>query len=319
MCRHGVIAVMAGVVLMGYGAAVGVAPDERVEQLAVEIRQRDSLERRERALERVREMLGQDAAAQETAMMALTRTGDIRYDRAGLADAVVPLLQSPAAQVRGAALLALPTVSDDPLHIDAAAALASDPDPQVRAGVMRSIVFLRQATKIETPVHEPALTLLSDADEDVVVGTAQSLWSVPLAPEVEAKVIELSRFGQDQAPSHSSVPYRMMYFVLSTRPRLSEPVAQRLAEIARHPKLDGNWTGRAVWGLARAAEPAAADDVTKALIDELDHSLVHYNRQWAVRGLMSVKTDAATRKLAEVAEQDESEELRQLAARALPR
>jgi hypothetical protein len=286
---------------------------EAIKTLAVEIRQRDSAERRTAAVANAREMLKGDARAQATALAALAMAADVKFDRAGLEEAVAGLLASPSADVRAAALRTLPTVDPKPSRIEDEAKLAGDPDPQVRARVMQSIVFTRRANHIETPVEEPALTLLGDQNPDVVRETARGLWGVPLTPQLEAKVIELSRFPEGKVPSFSSMQYDMMYYVLSTRPVLGKAVAQRLWEIARNPLLDRNWTGRAVWGLAHESSPEAADVVTKALVEELDNSLVAYEREWAVRGLAMVKTPAARTKLEEVAAKDDSQELRKLA------
>jgi hypothetical protein len=58
--------------------------------------------------------------------------------------------------------------------------------------------------------------------------------------------------------------------------------------------------------------------VTKALVEELDHSLTAYHREWAVRGLAGLQTDAAKAKLAEVASAtDETDELRKLASESI--
>lgn len=288
------------------------------EQLTTDIRQRDSAERRAKAVADLRTMLASDPANQATALTAIAQTYDIKYDRTGLEDAVVPLLQSKNANVRRTALTALPNLKPSAAAVDKAAALAKDPDPQVRAAVMHSVAFIRGHNKIEAPVGEPALTLLGDSEKDVVVETARSLWGVPVTAEVEAKVIELSRFPADQDPGHKSIQYWMMYFVLSTRPQVSDPVAKRLPEIARHPKLDQNWTGRAVWGFNRPASPEAAEIIAKACIDELDNSLNPYNREWAVRGLINIKSEAATKKLTEIAKSsDEPEQIRELAAGAI--
>jgi hypothetical protein len=170
-------------------------------------------------------------------------------------------------------------------------------------------------------VGEPVLTLLADDDRTVVLATAQSLWSVPLTEAVEAMVIALSEFSDTEAqpPGNASIPYTMMYYVLSTRPVVSKAVAERLARIARHPLLDQNWTGRAIWGMARQVAPDAKDVVTKALVEELDHSLIAYNREWAVRGLGALNSPAAREKLGKVSKEDESEELRKLAGSLLLR
>lgn len=290
---------------------------ERTARLTAEIRQRDSAERRTAAVAEARAMLKGDAASQATALAALAAAAEVKFDRTGLEAEIAKLLASPSAEVRRAALVALPTVKPDGSRIEEVARLAGDPDPGVRATVMQAIVAIRRAARVDTPVGEPALMLLADPQKEVVVETARGLWGVPLTAEVEAKAIELSRFGEGEVPSHKSIPYWMNYLVLSTRPRVSKPVAERLAEIARHPLLDQNWTGRAVWGLAHGSAPEAADVVTKALIGEIDHSTSAYNREWAVRGLAALRTDAARKKLEEVAAKDESDELRRLASNAV--
>jgi hypothetical protein len=296
-----------------------VADVQRIEQLTVEIRQRDSAERRVKALSDLRAMLDADAGSQAAALAALARAADIKFERDGLEPKVAALLSSPSAEVRRAALMALPTLNPGAERVEEIAKLAKDPDPRVRAAVMPSIMTVRHAARIGAAVDEPALSLLGDGDDNVVVETARSLWGVPVSKEVERKAIDLSRFEAGKIPDSKSVPYRMNYFVLSTRPRVSREVAERLAEIARHPVLGQDWTGRAVWGLAHGCAPEAVDVVTKALIEELDNSLIPYNREWAVRGLAGVQTEAAKKKLAEVAAKDDSEELRRLAANALPR
>jgi hypothetical protein len=78
-------------------------------------------------------------------------------------------------------LCALPTLKPDSACLDQVAALAKDPDATVRAQVMSSYAFIRAANGIANdPIGEPALTLLSDKEKDVVVETARSLWGVPI-------------------------------------------------------------------------------------------------------------------------------------------
>ena len=294
------------------------AQSTAAEKLTADIRQRDSAETRATALANVKKMLAADPRSQAAALNAVRMTGDVKYDRTGLEAAIVPLLQSPDADVRAEALWALPQLKPDLAVLENVAALAKDPDPKVRQNVMGSYVFIRAPHKIDTPITEPALTLLGDKDKEVIVETARCLWGVAITPEVEAKVIELSQFPENQIPDHKSIQYWMNYLVLSTRPTISEPVARRLGEIARHPRLDGNWTGRAIWGLANGSTPDAQPVIAKALIEELDNSLDPYHREWAVRGLIPIKSDAVTKKLQEVAKSsEETEEVRELAAAAV--
>jgi hypothetical protein len=309
------VAALAALSAMGQQTAP-VAPER---QLLIDIRQRDSAELRAAAMAQVRAMLEGDAGAQGVALQLLVRTADIRLERAGLAEKASKLLESPDAAVRRGALQALPALGPAPADLEAIAKMANDPAPAVRAGVAASYIAVGRALKSAQAVGEPVLTLLADDDRTVVLATAQSLWSVPLTEAVEAKVIALSEFSDKEAPGNGSIPYTMMYYVLSTRPVVSKAVAERLARIARHPLLDQNWTGRAIWGMARQVAPDAKDVVTKALVEELDHSLIAYNREWAVRGLGALNSPAAREKLGKVSKEDESEELRKLAGSLLLR
>lgn len=287
------------------------------EALTLAIRQRDSAEQRQAAIAQVHQMLAAGPTQQVAALTVLVQVADIRFDRTAVEPATAALLRSPNADVRRCALTALPGVTKAVDRIDEVAALAADPDAGVRAAVMPAVVQIRRTAGVETPVVEPALSLLGDKDEAVVTATARSLWSVPLGEEAEAKVIDLSRFDDNRLPNSDSVQYTMNYYVLSTRPTLSRGVAQRLAEIARHPRLGQEWRSRAIWGLNRPSAGDATDLVTRALIEELDHTLTRYNREWAVRGLATAATPAAIKKLQEVAVGDDSQELRQLATRLL--
>jgi HEAT repeat protein len=318
--RHHCAAIVLALTITAFSRpAASNPPADLATRLTIDIRQRDSAERRAKALGEVREMLKGDAAAQTAVLTAVAGAADVSFDRSGLEERVAGLFSSPSPAVRRAALLALPTVGPKASRLDEAAKLAADADPRVRSAVLHAFAFIRRANRIETPIGEPALTLLNDSEKNVVIETAGSLWGEPLAADVEEKVIALSRFPDGQVPERKSVPYWMNYYVLSTRPLLSKPVARRLAEIARHPQLDQNWTGRAIWGLAHTCAPEAADVVTKALIEELDNSLNSYNREWAVRGLAGVRTEAAMKKLADIATGDDSESLRGLASSVLRR
>src|SRR5215216_5110536 len=83
------------------------------EQLTTDIRQRDSAERRAKTLAEVWAMLKSNPADQAAALEAIWHTGDIKYDRAGLVEASLPLLKSPDSNVRKMVLGALPVLKAD--------------------------------------------------------------------------------------------------------------------------------------------------------------------------------------------------------------
>src|SRR5687768_10147809 len=99
-------------VVAGFAAAQTSRP--ATAQLTVDIRQRDSADKRAATVTQVREMLKADPAAQLQALTALSGTADIKFDREGLEQAVVELMASPAPGVRRAAVMALPALRPAP-------------------------------------------------------------------------------------------------------------------------------------------------------------------------------------------------------------
>jgi len=82
----------------------------------------------------------------------------------------------------------------------------------------------------------------------------------------------------------------------------------------------GDSQGRAAWGLSHHNLSAEAKDVTlKALIAEVDETLNQYVRSNCVYGLGAIGGDAAVKRLKELAANDESEQIRKVAAQALAR
>ncbi len=287
-----------------------------------DILQRAKPDLRRATVARVRAMLaGDDPVEQAAALTAVWHTGEVPYDRAGMAPIVVRLLGSPSAAVRVAALGAVYAVRPDPATArPAIVRLADDPDPTVRSGVVGGLVGLLSADQQPEPIGEPVLKLLNDKDQTVVVETAERLWGLAVTPAVEAKVIALSRWpAAGPVPGFRSLQHTMMYYVRSTRPELSRPVAERLAEMAADARLDEDWHQRIIWGLGNhTATPESRDVIVKALVAEVDGSLKYEDRYWAVWGLGHIGTPAALAKVRAVAEGEESLQLKELARRFVP-
>jgi HEAT repeat protein len=136
-----------------------------------------------------------------------------------------------------------------------------------------------------------------------------------VSPAAEVRLIELSKLP---GPS-SGIGYDAVYYALSTRPVISKPVAERLAELALGPDTQGH-VGRAVWGLSHhPASEEAREVVVSTLIRIFDDTLDGSLRQDCVFGLGLQGGPAAVEKLAEIAAKDENASLREQAKSALGR
>ena len=80
--------------------------------------------------------------------------------------------------------------------------------------------------------------------------TIKALWGRPVSAAAEQRLIELSK--QPGPYLSSGIAYDAVYYALSTRPVVSRPVAERLAELALSPDAQ-SLAGRAVWGLSHHA------------------------------------------------------------------
>jgi HEAT repeat protein len=213
------------------------------------------------------------------------------------------------------AMMILPTVGGDASDIPGVAALADDPDPQVRSAVPTSLLFLGGRDK-QPPEQVLKLDekLLEDPSPAVRREAMRAMWGRPVSPAVEVKLIELSR-SENTETSHDAV-----YYALSTRPGMSKAVAERLVEVMKAPMTWGDSQGRAAWGLSHGIlSPEAKGVALEAFLVEIDETLNEYVRSNCVFGLGAIGGDEAVKKLKGLAENDESEQIRREASQALSR
>lgn len=338
MTRCRLFAVVAATAVLVACVASSAVAQDAFEPLAAEalfdaIAQREDAPLRERAVARAAEFIETGSAEKRVAALrAVARANDVPFDRAAVLEATIGLIEGeaePATLV--VALRTVPTLRPDEATADrirtAAARLAEHESPEVRAaaggllgGGMPGGVQPAEAD------DKTLLALLSDDDPAVVIRTMQPMWGKPLSPEVEAKVIELSRLPADASPrelspGNGNVAYVAVYYVLSTRTEVREPVARRLVEVMQDYRLDQNWRGRASWGMSHhSIAPEAVELVVEALANELGETLNGYVRRNCVYGLGRLATDSALARLHELAEDErEPEDLRQSAQEALAR
>ena len=292
-------------------------PGATGDRVYLEIIQRKDKDLRQRGLEQLLKTLKdphKDAAEQAWALRVFSRLTEIPFDRKPFLPAVTALLGHPGADVRRAAVEAMPAAGGGEADLRSIAQLTDDPSPIVRAAVPASLFGAARGKRadVTSPVVEK---LLDDPNADVTLATLHALWGHAVSPVAEQKIIDLSRESMHGGPG--ALGYDAVYYALSTRPVVRLPVAKRLIELMQDPQLDPNVRWRAAWGLAHSAAPEAVEMMVDALVGELDESLHPYIREYAVQGLAAHRTPAALRKLRELSEKEENPKLRKAAADAL--
>jgi HEAT repeat protein len=151
--------------------------------------------------------------------------------------------------------------------------------------------------------------LLNDEDKSVRKEALRATWGVPVSEAAEKRMIELSRTADSAGDA--------VYFGLSTRPKKSKAVCERLIEVMRGEGGEASDKGRAAWGLTYGVSAEASDLVAKAMIEEVDETLDDYVREQCIRTLGGSGSEEALKKLRDLAEHDESERVRNAAKQAL--
>lgn len=294
--------------------------DPRQRELWEQIAQRADPELRREALGKLRQMLaGERGANRDEAMRTLQKVKDVPFDRAPLLPLVRQIIEDPrqTAFARSIAAVQLANLGGDQDDIPVIAAMADEPDAFIRKGVATALYGLdpRGEHPLTAPAIEKLLNDESAAPQGVVHHTIKALWGNPVSPAAERRLIELSR----QLGQSGEIGYDVVYYALSTRPVVSEPVAERLSELAlstARPDL----AGRALWGLSHHPTADAARELAvTTLIRILDDSLDIGRRRDCIFGLGLHGGKTAVSKLEAVAAQDENAGLREQAKAALAR
>lgn len=294
--------------------------DPRKRELWEQIAQRQDPPLRKEALDKLGAMLtSEQNTDREQAVRTLQKAKDVPFDRAPLLAPVRRLIadRRQTGYTRAIAAVQLANLGGGKEDIPLIAALADDPDQFVRKGVAAALYGLDPQG--EHPLTAPAVEkLLSDESagvQGVVHHTIKALWGMPVSPAAELRLIELSK----QPGQSGEIGYDTVYYALSTRPVVSKPVAERLAELALSPDTLGH-TGRAVWGLSHhPASDDARELVVGTLIRIFDDSLDIGLRQDCIYGLGLQGGDAAVDKLEEISAKEENVTLREQAQSALAR
>jgi hypothetical protein len=280
-------------------------------ELTKQILQRKDKTLRQQALDRAKTMLASETAAEKKdALEALATAHDVPFDRKPFTPLVRQCLTDKDADVRAAALWTIAAAGGDASDYPAIAKLADDRSPLVRQRVTGALVSVGKNQPPPAGVLAPVVQkFLNDEDKSVRKEALRATWGVPVSEAAEKRMIELSRTADSADDA--------VYFGLSTRPKKSKAVCERLVEVMRGEGGEANDKGRAAWGLTYGVSGEASDLVAKAMIEEVDETLDDYVREQCIRALGGFGSEDALKKLRDVAEHDESERARSAAKQAL--
>jgi hypothetical protein len=209
-----------------------------------------------------------DPALQRAALAALAQASDVNFDKAPFRPLVLPLLDSPAAPVRRAALYALYNTQPLEQDVPKIVQMANDASAQVRSCVGH-ILFLYKDGDLTGAEGDVVRRLLDDRDPEVAENTLNGLWGARVSRPIEEKILEWSE-SKDPEKAHDAI-----YFGLSTLHNKSEAVVRRLIRAMEGDDFENS--GRARWGLGYGVpeehHPLLADAFLRLLENRGDPSI----------------------------------------------
>ena len=228
------------------------------------------------------------------AMFVLRKTRNIRYNRSRFLPYVRAALRSNDKRTLGDAISTIAVVGGDGSDIPLVRPHVDHPDRDVRASAGMALPALDPAEK-NADVARAIVQLLGDDSSWVRTTTIESLWGRVVTPEVEAKLIQLSRGPSSGGSGEADI---VIHKALATRPRVRKPVAERLIEIV---EANGRHKRRAVWGLTHLATDEARPLAIDALIKVVDADVDDDMRRTAMTGLGLHGGEKAWNKLRSIA------------------
>jgi HEAT repeat protein len=279
------------------------------QELSEAILQRGDKQLREKALEKLKDMLAPESpeTVKQQALSTLSSSLSAKFERAPFLSLVRPLLKSDAPVVRALALGCLAGLEANADDLPLAMALGDDPSPQVRMQVAAALIGLGNGEHGDQ-VIPVLMKLLQDPEEKVVERSIRSMWGQYSSPEYDEFLIKLSRDPRFH--------YNTIYHCLSTMPEKSVAVCRRLVEELDEP--DWNSSGRAAWGLTYGVTDEAKGLVEDGLLKALPEETNSYTRQQEFRALRRVASEKSRVYLTSVIESEtETEGFQQLAREIL--
>jgi hypothetical protein len=214
--------------------------------------------RREQGLEIIRNGLRSGNEIEVLAgLQAFLGVLKVDFDRAPFRELVEPHLKAKDGWTRRNAWYALYNTGPEEGDLERVRLLADDPSREVRQSAAHLITMYEEGD-LTGESGGLILYMLLEGDQAMRREVMRGIWGGNFSPGLEAKVIELSRSG-DEAERHDAI-----YFALSTQANKSAGSVRRLIEVLGDPRWDN--VDRAAWGLQRGVAPELAPMIASAAI-----------------------------------------------------
>lgn len=214
-------------------------------------------ERRAKTVEELRAALaGDDATQRLAALLALSATGDVDFDKRPFRELIVPLTESDDGETTVAAFYALFNTSREPGDLDRVRDAWKRRSQRLDES-MSHLLFSFGDGRIDGPSAEIVLELLASPDARTRREALRGLWGAQVSEDVAARIIELV----DDPESHHDA----IYFGLSTLKDKDEAVIDALVATLSDPDWN-NWQ-RALWGLGHGVPEQHQLKVARVLVE----------------------------------------------------
>jgi len=212
---------------------------------------------RERTIAELRAALeGEDAVARHGALLAITRIGQVAYDKASLRPRILSILKDSQGALRVSAAYALFNTAWEESDLEFVLPIADDPAPEARNSASH-LLHLFTKGRIEGPAAAAVERLLGSKNRSIVRETLRGLWGASVSAGVEERLLDLAK---DPATRHDAI-----YFGLSTLEGKSARVVVALVAALG----DADWLNvgqRALWGLGHGVPPENQGLVADGLV-----------------------------------------------------
>lgn len=283
-----------------------VSPEQK---LVDAILQRDDADLRDQSLAKLKELLSQDSNSEtkRSALMTLSKVRAAKFDHDSFYPLISPLLKAEDHVLRQFSVGLLPAYGGGEQDLTQMAALTRDSSVHVRKEVGGALIHVGNGQRADIVI--PALMeLMQDPEEDVIVSTVRSMWGQYSSAEFDQFLVDLSL--QPRFKGY------VVYHCLSTMPKKSQVVCERLVEVLDDP--DWNNSGRAAWGLTYGVTREAEGLVEKGLLNAIPEETNPYTRGKEFRALLLVATEASRELMQSIIDSDlENEESKAAAKKVL--
>lgn len=231
--------------------------------------------KRDAAIEEIRKALTSGDPLREYAgLLAFTQSAKANFDKAAFRDLILPLAKKVDGPAQVSAFYALYNTGMKDGDLGLLLDVTADPGPAMKNSLSH-LIFLYSKGEVTGPAGERVLALLGSDARDEVREALRGIWGAKVSPEVEAKVLALSK---DPTTKHDAI-----YFGLSTFREKSKAVIERLVDVLGD--ADPNDWQRALWGLGHGIPKENERLVADAMMMLIKARSDDYTRTEALRSL----------------------------------